>query len=76
MKPSHVTLTQSELDDYLMEGDVGFCLACGEAAYQVEPDARRYTCEECGERQVYGLEELLLQNLIEIRPDHTSPGQY
>lgn len=25
-----------------------------------EPDARRYECEECGERGVYGTEELLL----------------
>jgi predicted RNA-binding Zn-ribbon protein involved in translation (DUF1610 family) len=44
-----------ESGDYM-----GFCLACGAEAYDVEPDARRYTCEECGERKVYGAEELLL----------------
>ena len=40
--------------------DDGFCLACGAQAYGVEPDARRYECEECGERKVYGAEECLL----------------
>ena len=44
-----------EADDYL-----GFCLACGSTAYNVEPDARRYACEECGKEKVYGAEELLL----------------
>jgi predicted RNA-binding Zn-ribbon protein involved in translation (DUF1610 family) len=44
-----------ESDDY-----VGFCLACGSEAYGVEPDARKYECEDCGERKVYGAEELLM----------------
>jgi hypothetical protein len=38
----------------------GFCLACGEEAEGCEPDARHYVCESCGQRQVYGAEELLL----------------
>ncbi len=38
----------------------GFCVACGQDAEGVEPDARRYECECCGEKQVYGAEELLL----------------
>jgi hypothetical protein len=38
----------------------GFCLACGHKQGGVEPDARRYACESCGERQVYGAEELML----------------
>lgn len=42
----------------------GVCLACGEDAYMVEPDARRYICESCGKREVYGLEELLLMGEI------------
>ena len=37
----------------------GFCVACGEEADGCEPDARRYKCECCGERAVYGAEELL-----------------
>jgi DNA-directed RNA polymerase subunit RPC12/RpoP len=43
-----------ESDDYL-----GFCVRCGADAYGVEPDARKYTCEDCGARGVYGAEELL-----------------
>ena len=51
--------------DRIMEacesGDnMGFCLACGAEAYGVEPDARKYECEECGEPKVYGAEELVL----------------
>ncbi len=39
----------------------GFCLACGAEAEGVEPDARRYICEECGAPRVYGAEELLMR---------------
>jgi hypothetical protein len=38
----------------------GFCLACGADADGVEPDARQYECEICGEEQVYGAEEVLM----------------
>ncbi len=41
------------------DNNLGFCLACGAEASGVEPDAREYECEECGERKVYGAEELL-----------------
>ncbi len=39
----------------------GFCIACGLDAEGVEPDARKYECDRCGERAVYGAEELLLE---------------
>lgn len=39
----------------------GFCIACGVEAEGCEPDARRYKCESCGERQVYGADELLIR---------------
>jgi hypothetical protein len=39
----------------------GFCIACGEDAEGVEPDARRYKCEHCGKRAVYGADELLMR---------------
>jgi hypothetical protein len=39
----------------------GFCIACGEEADGCEPDAQHYLCEHCGERQVYGADELLLR---------------
>jgi hypothetical protein len=41
--------------------DPGFCIACGADAYGVEPDARRYKCEACGEKAVYGAQELALR---------------
>lgn len=57
--PTNVTLDMileaAQADEYL-----GFCLSCGEQANGVEPDARRYECEACSERQVYGAEELLI----------------
>jgi hypothetical protein len=61
-RKSKVTLQQVlaaiEADDNL-----GFCLACGAEAYCVEPDARKYECESCGEHKVYGAEELLLRGI-------------
>lgn len=39
----------------------GFCLACGNEADGVEPDARNYRCESCGAKQVFGCEELLME---------------
>lgn len=60
----HPTLT----DDRIVEAttrcnldDPGFCLACGAEAGGCEPDARGYECEACGENQVYGAEECLLE---------------
>jgi hypothetical protein len=38
----------------------GFCVKCGHEQDGCEPDARKYECESCGERAVYGAEELLL----------------
>lgn len=40
--------------------NLGFCIQCGEEADGCEPDAREYRCESCGQRAVYGAEELLL----------------
>ena len=39
----------------------GFCIACGQEQSGCEPDARRVECESCGEKKVYGAEELLLR---------------
>ena len=44
----------------------GFCLACGATASPVEPDARKYKCEDCGAEKVYGLEELLIMGLLQV----------
>ena len=53
--------------------DMGFCVFCGEEAYGVEPDARKYECECCERRGVYGCEELILMGYITIEDsDETS----
>lgn len=41
----------------------GICIACGEDADGCEPDARKYECEACGERAVYGAAELAMMLL-------------
>jgi hypothetical protein len=41
-------------------GNDGFCRACGFQQGGCEPDARNYICENCGEAEVFGAEELLL----------------
>jgi hypothetical protein len=57
-------VTQAEYLDH-EGGDDGFCTACGEwTCGGCEPDARRYECESCGERAVYGAQELLFMGLI------------
>ena len=38
----------------------GLCIKCGDECDGVEPDARQYTCDSCGEAAVYGAEELMM----------------
>ena len=57
----HKSITVDRIMDAIRADDhLGFCTSCGEEAYGVEPDARNYTCETCGEKEVYGAEELLV----------------
>ena len=51
-------LEAAQADEYM-----GFCIECGAEAYGVEPDARRYECESCGAKAVYGAEELLIMGV-------------
>lgn len=48
-----------------MEDQGGYCVACGEFADNVEPDAKKYTCEACGQATVYGAEEIVLRGWAE-----------
>lgn len=48
------------------ESGEGRCIGCRAEAFGVEPDARGLRCESCGQPAVFGLEELLLRNMIEI----------
>ena len=67
MRPTSEDFQMTE-DDYRAYCDhyCGFCLVCGAQAEPIEPDAREYTCESCGEAKVYGVEELLMMGVIEI----------
>jgi Zn finger protein HypA/HybF involved in hydrogenase expression len=47
------------------EDYVGFCLECGDEAYNVEPDARNYKCESCEAHQVFGAQEILIMGEYE-----------
>ena len=38
---------------------LGLCRDCGNTQ-PAEPDARNYTCEECGHNTVYGMEEFIM----------------
>jgi hypothetical protein len=65
-------------DEYRATHDdnVGFCLACGqETVGGVEPDARQYTCESCGQPKVYGLEELLIMGLLILKDPDAVPSE-
>ena len=57
--PTNLTL-ETILDAVKEDSNTGFCIACGADAWGVEPDAREYHCQACGEFKVYGAEELLL----------------
>lgn len=51
----------SENEYMALDSDyAGLCIRCGEEAYGVEPDARRYACESCDEPGVYGAQELMM----------------
>ena len=57
---SKLKFTLEELES-ASESDGGFCLACGEEAFGIEPDACNYTCESCGKPEVFGAEEIVIQ---------------
>ncbi len=60
-----LSITIDDVMDAIESDDCqGFCIDCGEMAYNVEPDARNYECESCGKRMVFGSEEILIGGLI------------
>lgn len=58
-------LTKNEYNE-MRNNYEGYCLTCGEIGYELEPDARNYTCKECDTTQVFGIEELLMMGQVEI----------
>jgi hypothetical protein len=61
MKAKTITMDQFQEGE---ENMFGYCIACGASRDGCEPDARKYPCEECGKRAVYGAQELLLMGLV------------
>jgi hypothetical protein len=47
----------------------GICVACGSFEDCVEPDAEEYACSNCNEYQVYGMDQALMLELIDIVDD-------
>jgi hypothetical protein len=58
--PDRATLLEAVEAEMFGLENPGFCLSCGEKVEGVEPDARDYTCECCGEPCVYGAAEVLM----------------
>ena len=64
-KTIHESITERRVmeateDSTFGMGSTGFCIECGSEQTGCEPDAQNYECESCGERQVFGAEELLI----------------
>ena len=62
-----IRISEAEYRDETMGlGNPGCCLACGARVEGCEPDARNYECEECGEHEVFGLEECLMMGAVQF----------
>lgn len=61
----HSSITAQRVYEAVVEGmcstdSPGFCLSCGADADGVEPDARGYTCDVCGDDAVASAQFVLL----------------
>lgn len=65
MKIEPFGMSEAEYAD-MLDNNGGFCVKCRSECFGVEPDARKYHCDSCGEDDVYGVEELLMMGLVEI----------
>lgn len=53
----------------LCEMYYGLCRVCGCERECTEPDAENYHCEDCGQDEVFGTEQLLLRGELTITTD-------
>lgn len=60
-------MLQAEYLEY-REQYAGYCSYCNAVTQEegVEPDARKYTCPECGNSTLMGIEEALIEGKLEI----------
>ena len=61
-----ITMSEDDFMDHCDSYD-GLCRSCGEITWGgTEPDAEGYPCEECGEDEVIGMENALIEGLVEF----------
>lgn len=64
------TITEEEATHLMFgtTGHPGYCKRCNEIDEfaSVEPDARKYECPCCGEKELYGFEEAFMSGFIHI----------
>lgn len=60
-----IRVTEEQFNQCLDDND-GLCIRCRKTQSGCEPDARRYECECCGTKTVFGVEELLLMGWLSI----------
>ena len=63
-----MTVFNMTQEDYLdaSRNYQGICKTCGDLRDQTEPDAEDYECYSCGEMQVQGIENALMEGTLEI----------
>ena len=60
----HPSITTERICEMVERDDnEGLCGGCGADALNVEPDARKYPCQICGEKRVYGAQEWLFMTV-------------
>lgn len=59
---AHASLTENRIMRAVRKDDmVGFCVTCGKARKETEPDATRYPCARCKTPTVYGAQEIMFR---------------
>lgn len=56
----HKTIIQNAIAALEADTYTGYCLVCGHEHENIEPDAAKYQCENCGNNQVYGAFNIVL----------------
>jgi PHP family Zn ribbon phosphoesterase len=60
-----IRITMEDLQEAIVN-NYGICTKCGAIGQFAEPDARNYTCEECGEDSVFGAEQVVIEMAVEV----------